>query len=119
MGLAYEPRGEEEDLLTLKVVDALVTGQQVNTVGLIHIALHEVVFCRGAHVPILTSPPSCFCQGKHLETDCPDNFFLLLSGPNEEFGIQLANRPFLALRGQCHIYGKGLDFRTYKNSVTQ
>lgn len=55
MGLAYEPRGEEEDLLTLKVVDALVTGQQVNTVGLIHIALHEVVFCRGAHVPILTS----------------------------------------------------------------
>lgn len=43
-GLDREARGEEVDLLTLEVVDALAAGQQVNAVWLIHIALQEVVF---------------------------------------------------------------------------
>lgn len=36
--------GEVEELLTLEVVDALAAGQQMNTVGLVHVAAHEVVF---------------------------------------------------------------------------
>ena len=50
-------------------------------------------------------PSPCFHLGKHLETAHPNTFFLLLSGPNEEFGIRLANRPFLALRGRYGYVG--------------
>ena len=52
--LDHEARGEEVELLTLEVVDALAAGQQVNAVWLIHIALQEVVFWRGTHIPIPT-----------------------------------------------------------------
>ena len=34
------------------MVDALAAGQQVNAVGLIHIALQEVMFGGGAHIAI-------------------------------------------------------------------
>lgn len=33
----------EEKLLTLEVVDALAARQQMDAVGLVHIALHEVM----------------------------------------------------------------------------
>lgn len=54
-GLHCEPCGREGEPLTLEVVDALATGEKVDTVGLVQIALQEVVFCRAAHVPVSTS----------------------------------------------------------------
>lgn len=50
-------------------------------------------------------PSPCFHLEKHLETAHPNNFFMFISGPNEEFGIRLANRPFLALRGRYGYVG--------------
>lgn len=63
----------------------------------------------------LSVPP----PGKHLEAAHPDNSSLFLPGPNEEFGIRLANRPFLVLRGRYGYVGTSSEHDLMKCNMDQ